>query len=431
MKYFLRHILGPLALILVCPPTVMLLWYTNMVLEGSLMKLLMLFQTQGFFETLHTIWAPHFWGSQTAWTILGVFALFEILLLKLLPGKEYNGPITPMGNIPTYKENGLLAFLVTIGTFFLLSVGFGLFPLSIIATNLGDLLGALNIFSLFFCLFLAVKGACFPSSSDCGRNRNLIDDYYWGTELYPRVFGIDVKLFTNCRFGMMSWGLILISYAALPSELYGLNNGILLSVVLQLIYITKFFAWEKGYMRSIDIMHDRAGFYICWGCLVWVPSVYTSATMFMVHNPVHFSYPMAALILLLGTAAILVNYWADVQRCSFREKEGKCTVWGKEPKFTVGSYKTESGQTKQSLLLASGWWGVARHFHYVPEIIGAFFWSLPALFTSPLAYFYVVFLTILLFDRAFRDEERCAKKYGQSWVEHKRKVPYKIIPYVL
>lgn len=40
------------------------------------------------------------------------------------------------------------------------------------------------------------------------------------------------------------------------------------SVVLQLTYITKFFHWEMGYMNSMDIQHDRAGFYLCWGCLV-------------------------------------------------------------------------------------------------------------------------------------------------------------------
>ena len=30
-----------------------------------------------------------------------------------------------------------------------------------------------------------------------------------------------------------------------------------------------------------------AGFYICWGCLVWVPSVYTSPGMYLVNHPVN------------------------------------------------------------------------------------------------------------------------------------------------
>ena len=50
------------------------------------------------------------------------------------------------------------------------------------------------------------------------------------------------------------------------------------SVALQLVYITKFFWWETGYWCSMDIQHDRAGYYICWGCLVWLPIIYTAHT---------------------------------------------------------------------------------------------------------------------------------------------------------
>ena len=72
-----------------------------------------------------------------------------------------------------------------------------------------------------------------------------------------------------------------------------------------------------------------------------------------------------------------------------------------------------------------------RHFHYIPEIAAAFFWCLPALFTHPLPYFYPVYLTMLLLDRAWRDDKRCADKYGAYWTEYCTKVPYKIIPGVL
>ena len=36
---------------------------------------------------------------------------------------------------------------------------------------------------------------------------NFIFDYYWGTELHPRIAGWDVKLFINSRIGMMGWPL--------------------------------------------------------------------------------------------------------------------------------------------------------------------------------------------------------------------------------
>ena len=79
------------------------------------------------------------------------------------------------------------------------------------------------------------------------------------------------------------------------------------------------------------------------------------------------------------------------------------TMW-KELQIEA-TYVTETGETKSSLLLCSGWyisqllcmitvfalyfanlkflcrWGMSRHFHYVWEILAAFFWSVPALFS--------------------------------------------------
>lgn len=81
-------------------------------------------------------------------------------------------------------------------------------------------------------------------------------------------------------------------------------------------------------------------------------------------------------------------------------------------------------------MLRPGWWGISRHFHYVPEILGAFFWTVPGLFTHGLQYFYVIFLTLLLLDRAFRDDARCAAKYGKYWSQYCKAVPYKVVPYV-
>ena len=78
----------------------------------------------------------------------------------------------------------------------------------------------------------------------------------------------------------------------------------------------------------------------------------------------------------------------------------------------------------------AGWWGLARHFHYLPELVGAFCWTVPALARQCLPYFYVVFLTLLLTDRAFRDDMRCASKYGKFWTQYTKSVPYKMVPYV-
>ena len=127
---------------------------------------------------------------------------------------------------------------------------------------------------------------------------------------------------------------------------------------------------------------------------------------------------------------MFINYQADAQRELVRNTDGKCLVWGKPPEIIRCTYKTSSGETKISLLLVSGWWGVSRHFHYVPELAAAFCWSVPALFDNPLPYFYFVFLCILLTHRSIRDDKRCQEKYKEYWKTYCSRVPYRIIPYI-
>jgi len=133
-------------------------------------------------------------------------------------------------------------------------------------------------------------------------------------------------------------------------------------------------------------------------------------------------------MLCAGLLMIWVNYDADRQRADFRTANGLCNVWGKPAKFIKAKYVTASGQTKESLLLLSGYWGMSRHFHYLPEILASFFWSVPGLFKHISPYFYVIFLTILLVDRAHRDDGRCAGKYGKFWDQYKKQVSYWIVP---
>jgi 7-dehydrocholesterol reductase len=430
---WLRQTLVPLCLIAVCPPSVLLVWHAHVDLNGSLLALLGEFTSAGFFSTLWSVWRPHLFGSSTSWAIIGSFAVVELILMRLLPGRRFEGPVTPTGNVPVYRANGVAAFVTTLALFVGGSFGLHLFPANIIYDHFADILGSLNLFSLLFCLVLYLKGRYAPSTSDHGLTGNPIFDYYWGTELYPEFVGWSLKMFTNCRFGMMGWALIIISFAAAQAseKAGGLSDSMVVAVAIQLVYITKFFWWETGYLGSLDIMHDRAGFYICWGCLVWVPGIYTSSTLYMVNHPNHLGVPLAALIFLAGVVSVFINYWADRQRQLVRATHGQVKVWGKTPVLLVGHYTTAKGERKESLLLASGWWGVARHFHYVPEVLGAFCWCLPALFDNLLAYFYVIFLVVLLTDRAFRDDNRCAAKYGADWEAYRKLVPWRIIPRIV
>jgi len=116
------------------------------------------------------------------------------------------------------------------------------------------------------------------------------------------------------------------------------------------------------------------------------------------------------------------------QRINVRTNDGDYKIWGHQARIIRARYIDKKGEDRESILLVDGWWGISRHFHYVGEIIGAFCWSLPALFLNFMPYFYVIFLTILLFHRAKRDDVKCRTKYGKYWDEYCKEVPFKVIP---
>lgn len=289
-----RKTLGPLFLMTATPVTATLLTHVFVRHGGSLGS----FLAAG--ESLDGIWPSPF--DPTAWKLIAAFMATQLVLMRIVPGKTSYGPVTPAGNVPEYKSNGFQCFALSIALFLAGAFWLELYNGGVVFDHLPHVISALNVFSFGFCLMLYIKGAfLWPSSSDCGVSGNPVFDFYWGTELYPRVLGWDVKLFTNCRCGMMFWAIGIISYACKQRELYGfVSDSMLVSVGLQLVYVAKFFWWEAGYMRSIDIMHDRAGYYLCWGCLVWVPSVYTSQAMYLVRNPIQLGAPLASAIFLAG-----------------------------------------------------------------------------------------------------------------------------------
>jgi 7-dehydrocholesterol reductase len=426
-KSLLRNI-GVLFIILITPIAAITFWYTSQNLQGSFLELFKFFSSEGLISGIYKIWAPVFWGSKTAWLIIGIYAAIQLVFMKILPGKTIYGPKTPNGYTPVYKNNGFLSFLLSIGLFWLFGWQLNYFNPTSIYDHLGEILGALNLFSWLFCLILYFKGIYAPSTPDSGASGNPIFDYYWGTDLYPHILTINVKQFTNSRFGMMAWPLLLLAFAAKQEQLYGISDSMIISVALQIIYVGTFFYYESGYFKTMDIQEDRAGYYIVWGVLVWIPAVYTLTGHYLVQHPVHLGLGLSISLIIIALLGFYSKTSMNRQRINVREHDGDYKVWGKQAKIIRAKYTDNKGEERESILLVAGWWGISRHFHYVGEIIGALAWSLPALFVNFMPYFYVVYLTILLFHRAKRDDVKCRLKYGKYWDEYCQQVPYKVIP---
>ena len=382
--------------------------------------------------------------------IIFAFLSYSILMTVLLPGKNYQGPITDTGHIPIYCDNGFVYYLVSLLIFTVLTIGlkFNAMSPTYIYDHWQEFLSTVNTFAFLLCFLMMLKGKYMPSTGDHRSSSNWLTDFYRGVELYPRVFNIDIKLITNCRYGMLSWALLSVIFCMKTFELHGYTDSALVTCTLTLVYLTKFFWWESGrirnrmnkkkttdheslfsgYMKTMDIIVDRAGFYLCWGCLVWVSGIYTLPSYFLVTHPNQLGLGLTTLILLLGLSSIYINYDSDQQKIDVRSAQGKCLVWGKPANIIRAKYRLLNGKESESILLASGYWGISRHFHYIPELALAFLWSTPCGFTHILPHFYVIILFILLMHRAHRDDKKCSLKYGQAWMKYCQLVPWKVWP---
>jgi len=372
--------------------------------------------------------------SWLAVKLIVVYTIFETLLLRFVPGKDFLGPVSPMGDQPKYKLNGLPCFFITIAAFAAGSTEFGagFYSMGIVHENLGEIILTAVLSVKLIVLFLYFKGVYAPSGRDnFVKEGDFWYSYFWGVELYPYVGSVSLKQLVNCRLGMMSWPVIVISCCFSQRNMFGyISTSMLLSAVLQMVYLYKFYLWESGYFGSIDIMHDRFGYYLCWGCLCWIPGFYTSPGLWLAYHPIDVPYWLCGVILVLGISGTVINYLADLQRQNVRETNGNCTIWGKKPETIKVEYVTIDGKRRENILLVSGWWGISRHFHYLPELFAAFCWCAPALNNGLFPYSYFFMLVCLLFDRQLRDEVRCSTKYGKGWTKYCERVPWKIIPYV-
>jgi len=209
-QFFLRTFV-PLFLMSFTPNLVIVLWYTAVHCDGSFVRLFQILSGDGFLAGIGRIWVDIHIASPIAVVVIVGYLVWALVLMVSLPGPPVEGPVTPNGNVPRYRDNGFACYVVTMLAFAVLAVVLPRwtgYSVTIVYDHFDEFLGTLTIFTHFLCIFLHLKGLLWPSTSDCGTSGNLIFDYYWGTELYPRVAGVDIKVFTNCRFGMTIWPLL-------------------------------------------------------------------------------------------------------------------------------------------------------------------------------------------------------------------------------
>ena len=360
--------------------------------------------------------------------------MVQAVFYLIMPGPVGYGQMTPGGNIIKYNCNGLNCWIVT-HVALICGVYAGFFRSTILFDNIGSFFVLANITGLLLSLFAFFKARVFPTHPEDRRfTDSVIYDFFMGIEHNPRIGDLDFKLFFNGRPGILAWTLINLSCAAKQYQMYGhVTNSMILVNILHAMYVVDFFYKEDWYLRTMDIAHDHFGFYLAWGDLTWLPFMYTIQCYYLVYNPVQLTPVATAAITLLGVAGYVIFRSVNSQKDNFRNDmltKGKSIIWGKPAKYIPATYYTTDGKLHQSPLLVSGWWGLSRHFNYVGDLMGSLAYCLPCGFNHLLPYFYIIYMTILLVHRVYRDDVRCKEKYGKFWDRYCQDVPYRIMPYI-
>lgn len=362
-----------------------------------------------------------------------LYWFFSLALLDVyIPGNEKFGIKLRDGSKLKYNINGLqlvsLLLIILCSRFYLL--GFNLPELNFLYDNFLNLMfttwefSILLSFFVYFTSFIPLRNKNGNGNGNYerilsinGNSKNILFDWFIGRELNPRIGEWDIKLFCELRPGLLLWFLLNLSCLQRQFQKIGyITNSMILVNLLQFIYIIDGVLNEEGCLTMVDITTDGFGFMLAFGDLCWVPFCYCLQARYLTLKEINLTNFEMLIIILLMIIGFYIFKASNNEKNNFRS--GKLS--------NLKSIKTERG-TK---LLIEGWWGISQHINYFGDMIIALSWCLPTKFNTILTYFYVIYFTSLLIHRQIRDDEKCFKKYGNSWIEYKKKVPYKIIPYV-
>ncbi len=368
-------------------------------------------------------WAAFADSLVPSWESAGAYLgwlIFQALLQALAPGPTVEGTALADGSRLRYRMNGRASLLITAAAV-ALAVATGLSPLRWIHDHFGELISVATLFCFGFALWLLVYGR---APEPAREPRGALVDYFLGAARHPRVppiYGFDLKVFFEARPGLIGWILVTFSFAAVQIERHGsLSTSMAIVCALQLLYVLDYFWHESAILTTLDVQHERFGWMLLFGDLVWVPMTYSLQSHYLIDHAPDLPSWAAALCVLLGLGGLALFRASNLQKHRFRSDPEGLRIRGRPAAFI----ETRQGNR----LLVSGYWGWSRHSNYLGDWLLGLAWSLACGFGSPLPYFYPIYFAVLLIHRERRDHRRCAAKYGEDWERYCRRVRWRIVP---
>ncbi len=355
--------------------------------------------------------------------VFGFFAPFivysAILILNLLlPGRWVEGYVNRPGSSEKlrYRLNGLWVLAAVLIIWGLLCFN-KIIPWDWFWTyRWYSLSGAITcglIFSLAIVLpFPAVK-------------KSFLADFYFGRLENPQLLKgrIDVKMWLYLA-GAVMLELNVLNFAAHHQIVYGddASPGIFMAAAFLSFFVTEYLFFEEVHLYTYDFMAEKVGFKLGWGDLAFYPFFYAIPLWAAADLPA----PKSPSFMLVISALTFIAGWilargANMQKFTFKRDPQKTFLGIRPVVITDGNKK----------ILASGFWGLSRHINYLGEILMAAGIVLSVGYPMlPWPWLYPLYYIALLFPRQAADDKLCAAKYGPLWEEYKKKVLYRIIPFI-
>lgn len=398
---------------------------------------------------------------------------WDLLCHTILPAQQVEGSELQSGGRLRYRFN---AFYTAVFTLSLLAAGTAArgaeFEVwTFIDRNYVPLFTANFLISFALATFSYIRSFSvkpgnkgFKELAAGGDTGNVIYDWFIGRELNPRIKlpflpEIDIKSYFEMRPGLIGW--LVLDYAMMAKQYrnFGyVTDSMLITCAAQSIYVLDGLFMEPAILTTIDIVTDGFGFMLAFGDIAWLPFTYDLQARYLAMYPVHLG-PWAALTAATLATGFYIFRSSNNEKNRFRNNPENPAVKNLE------YIETSAGKR----LLVSGWWGRARHINYLGDWVMSWTYCLPTglagyqiirhkvmpavipedgfrILTDKgvavvhqgnakgwgmvVTYFFMVYFAVLLVHRERRDEAKCRAKYGKDWEEYRKRVPWRIIPYV-
>lgn len=382
---------------------------------------------------------------------VSAFYLAVLLLHVLLPGPRVEGYVCDWrGRVLTYKLNGFLLYLCTLGGFW-----YGGLPEELTtyaAVNWWQSVKAANVLGLGGALLLmgltleppfraltsdqkelckrAAKGEDIMGAVTPAPQRNVAAHYFFGKAFNPRLLGIDLKMLLYALgAAALTWNLC--SALALRISTHGaLSNALVLYSAMLLWFVGEYMLLEVIHLYTYDLMCEKLGFKLCWGCLVFYPYFYCIGVWPLVLDApagADLAPPTIVAIALLFGCGWILTRGANVQKYLFK------TRGALRASELMGGLNMEV--VPSTRLLCSGFWGVSRHVNYLGEILQATALALPGFLLATTTYYqilpwlYPLYYVALFVPRQIDDDLQLKLKYGEkAFTAYAKRVKYRIVP---